>query len=173
MTDDAAPPILDLPVGIAALGARTETDSLGSIEVPADRYWGAQTQRSLEHFAIGDGRDPMPIEVYRAFGHVKKAAARVNAEAGRLPPWMGALIERVADEIIAGDLDDHFPLAVWQSGSGTHSNMNVNEVISNRCIQLVGGELGSKRPGAPQRSREHGAVLERHLPHRHAHRDRG
>ncbi len=149
MTDDAAPPTLDLPVGIAALGARTETDSLGSIEVPADRYWGAQTQRSLEHFAIGDGRDPMPIEVYRAFGHVKKAAARVNAAAGRLPTWMATLIERVADEIIAGDLDGHFPLAVWQSGSGTHSNMNVNEVISNRCIQLVGGQLGSKTPVHP------------------------
>ena len=149
MTDDAAPPILDLPVGIDARGTRTESDSLGEIEVPADRYWGAQTQRSLEHFAIGGGRDPMPVEVYRAFGHVKKAAADVNADAGRLPAWMGGLIERVADEVIAGELDGEFPLALWQSGSGTHTNMNVNEVIANRCIQLVGGELGSKDPVHP------------------------
>ncbi|MCU0311682.1 MAG: class II fumarate hydratase [Acidimicrobiales bacterium] len=150
MAHDPTPPtVLDLAVGLAATGTRTESDSLGTIDVPADRYWGAQTQRSLEHFAIGGGHDPMPTEIHRAFGHVKKAAAQVNTRSGRMPPWMGALIERVADEVVTGQLDDHFPLAVWQSGSGTHSNMNVNEVISNRCIQLVGGELGSKRPVHP------------------------
>jgi len=141
------PTILDLPIGIDAIGERTETDSLGAVKVPADRYWGAQTQRSLLHFDIGTER--MPKAVYHAYGHVKKAAAIVNARAGRLPPWMGALIERVCDEVIAGELDDHFPLYVYQTGSGTQSNMNLNEVISNRCIQLVGGVLGSKEPVHP------------------------
>ena len=115
--------------------------------MPADRYWGAQTQRSLEHFNIG--RDRMPIEVYHAYGYVKKAAAVVNTGAGRLPAWKGQLIERVCDEIISGGLDEEFPLFVWQTGSGTQSNMNVNEVISNRCIQLVGGTLGSQQPVHP------------------------
>jgi fumarate hydratase class II len=147
--DDTPPTILDLPVGLDATGTRTESDSLGEVDVPADHYWGAQTQRSLIHFDIGGDKDRMPIEVYRAYGTVKKAAAQVNTAAGRLPAWMGALIEQVADEVIAGDLDTEFPLYVWQTGSGTQSNMNVNEVISNRCIQLVGGELGSKTPVHP------------------------
>ena len=144
---EPAPAILDIPIGIAATGTRKETDSLGEVDVPADRYWGAQTQRSLIHFSIGDDR--MPKAVYHAYGHVKKAAATVNGAAGRLPEWKANLIKRVADEVIAGSLDDHFPLYVWQTGSGTQSNMNVNEVISNRAIQLVGGELGSKTPIHP------------------------
>jgi fumarate hydratase class II len=144
---DQEPKILDLPVGLGATGMRTESDSLGEVEVPADRYWGAQTQRSLEHFNIG--RDRMPSEVNHAYGYVKRAAAIVNTRAGRLPAWKGRLIERVCDEVIAGKLDEHFPLYVFQTGSGTQSNMNVNEVISNRCIQLVGGILGSKKPVHP------------------------
>ncbi len=144
---ERAPTILDLAVGIDATGQRTETDSMGSIEVPADRYWGAQTQRSLIHFSIGDDR--MPKAVYHAYGYVKKAAALVNASDGRLPEWKAKLIARVADEVIAGDLDEHFPLYVWQTGSGTQSNMNVNEVISNRAIQLTGGTLASKVPVHP------------------------
>jgi fumarate hydratase class II len=126
---------------------RLETDSMGPIEVPADRYWGAQTQRSLHHFPIGDDR--MPIEVVRAFGILKKACALVNAEAGRLAQPRSDLIVRAADEVIAGALDGHFPLSVWQTGSGTQSNMNANEVISNRAIELAGGELGSKTPIHP------------------------
>ncbi len=142
-----APPILDIPVGLTATGCRTETDSMGAIEVPAGKYWGAQTQRSLIHFSIGDDR--MPKAVYHAYGHVKKAAAVINGRAGRLPAWKAGLIEKVADEVIAGELDAHFPLYVWQTGSGTQSNMNVNEVISNRAIQLSGGQLGSKTPVHP------------------------
>jgi fumarate hydratase class II len=142
-----APLIVDLPPGLTATGTRRETDSMGAIDVPADRYWGAQTQRSLIHFSIGD--DKMPKAVYHAYGYVKKAAAIVNGRAGRLPAWKAELIEKVADEVIAGKLDDHFPLYVWQTGSGTQSNMNVNEVISNRAIQLAGGTLGSKTPVHP------------------------
>ncbi|WP_034263672.1 class II fumarate hydratase [Actinospica robiniae] len=145
--EDRAPRVLDLPVGLDATGKRRETDSMGALDVPADRYWGAQTQRSLIHFSIGDDR--MPKAVYHAYGYVKKAAAIVNGRAGRLPEWKSALIQRVADEVIAGELDGHFPLYVWQTGSGTQSNMNTNEVISNRAIQLVGGELGSKTPIHP------------------------
>ena len=126
---------------------RVESDSMGTIEVPADRYWGAQTQRSLHHFAIGD--DPMPLEVVRAFGVLKKACALVNARSGRLPKEKADLIVRAADEVIAGRLDDHFPLSTWQTGSGTQSNMNANEVISNRAIELAGGTLGSKQPVHP------------------------
>ncbi|WP_174240627.1 class II fumarate hydratase [Granulicella sp. S156] len=136
-----------LPIGIAATGKRKETDSMGEVEVPADHYWGAQTERSLIHFAIGDDR--MPKQVYHAYGYVKKAAALVNEAAGRLQPWEAAAIARVADEVIAGKLDSEFPLFVWQTGSGTQSNMNVNEVISNRAVQLLGGELGSKKPIHP------------------------
>ena len=115
--------------------------------MPADQYWGAQTQRSLEHFSIGNDR--MPKEVYHAYGYVKKAAAVVNTRAGRLPAWKGELIQRVCDEVIDGALDSEFPLYVWQTGSGTQSNMNVNEVIANRCIQLAGGTLGSQQPVSP------------------------
>ncbi len=141
------PEILDLPVGLTATGTRTENDPLGQLEVPADHYWGAQTQRSLIHFDIGDDR--MPKEVYHAYGYVKKAAAIVNGAAGRLPRWKVDLIARVADEVIGGALDTEFPLYVWQTGSGTQSNMNVNEVISNRAIQLLGGRLGGKDPIHP------------------------
>jgi fumarate hydratase, class II len=149
MTDasDEVPKIFDLPVGLHATGMRQEFDSLGKVEVPASRYWGAQTQRSLEHFNIG--HDRMPKEVYHAYGYVKKAAALVNTRAGRLPDWKGQLIQRVCDEVISGALDEEFPLYVFQTGSGTQSNMNVNEVISNRCIQLVGGTLGSQEPVHP------------------------
>src|SRR5262252_5975847 len=146
-TNQQAPKILDLPIGLAVTGMRKEFDSLGTVEVPADRYWGAQTQRSLQHFNIGNDR--MPKEVYHAYGYVKKAAAVVNTAAGRLPEWKGQLIERVCDEVISGALDSEFPLYVFQTGSGTQSNMNVNEVISNRCIQLVGGTLGSQEPIHP------------------------
>ena len=147
MNGQTHPVLHDIPIGIAAQGRRHETDSMGGIEVPADRYWGAQTQRSLVHFAIGDDR--MPKRVYHAYGHVKKAAAQVNAVAGRLAQWKADAIVRAADEAIAGKLDEHFPLYVWQTGSGTQSNMNVNEVLSNRAIQLLGGEIGSKSPVHP------------------------
>ncbi|HUD36207.1 MAG TPA: class II fumarate hydratase [Streptosporangiaceae bacterium] len=145
--NEQAPKILDLPIGLDTTGMRREFDSLGPVEVPADHYWGAQTQRSLQHFAIGNDR--MPKEVYHAYGHVKKAAAAVNTRAGLLPAWKGELIQRVCDEVIIGALDAEFPLHVFQTGSGTQSNMNVNEVISNRCIQLVGGTLGSQEPVHP------------------------
>src|SRR5258706_3865193 len=141
---EQAPKILDVPIGLDATGTRREFDSLGVVEVSADRYWGAQTQRSLEHFDIGNDR--MPKEVYHAYGYVKKAAAVVNTRSGRMPEWKGELIQRVCDEVINGSLDADFPLYVWQTGSGTQSNMNVNEVISNRCVQLVGGTLGSQTP---------------------------
>jgi fumarate hydratase class II len=149
MTDanEQAPKVLNLPIGLDAAGMRQEFDSLGKVEVPAGHYWGAQTQRSLQHFNIGNDR--MPKEVYHAYGYVKKAAAIVNTRAGRLSAWKGELIERVCDEVISGALDDQFPLYVFQTGSGTQSNMNVNEVISNRCIQLVGGTLGTQEPVHP------------------------
>jgi fumarate hydratase class II len=141
------PKISDVPVGIDATGKRSEFDSMGQVDVPADRYWGAQTERSLHHFDIGDDR--MPKAVYHAYGYVKKACALVNASAGRLPDWKRDAIIRAADEAISGELDEHFPLFVWQTGSGTQSNMNVNEVISNRAIQLLGGILGSQAPVGP------------------------
>ena len=136
-----------IPIGIPATGKRKETDSMGEIEVPANRYWGAQTERSLIHFAIGEDR--MPKQVYHAYGYVKKAAAFVNAVGGRLDRWRADAIIAAADEVITGALDSEFPLFVWQTGSGTQSNMNVNEVISNRAIQLLGGEIGSKSPVHP------------------------
>ena len=145
--DEKSPKILDLPIGLKASGQRKEFDSLGTVMVPANRYWGAQTQRSLIHFNIGNDR--MPHEVYHAYGTVKKAAAIVNTRHRRLPSWKGKLIQRVCDEAISGALDQDFPLYVWQTGSGTQSNMNVNEVVSNRCIQLVGGKLGSQEPIHP------------------------
>jgi fumarate hydratase class II len=137
----------NIPVGVDAVGERREADSMGGVAVPADRYWGAQTQRSLAHFAIGDDR--MPKELYHAYGYVKKAAALVNAAGGRLEQRLADAIVQAADEVIAGELDDHFPLYVWQTGSGTQTNMNVNEVIANRAIQLLGGELGSQTPVHP------------------------
>lgn len=126
---------------------RTESDSMGTIEVPSNVYWGAQTQRSLIHFNIG--RDTMPPELIRAFGILKKAAALVNQDLGKLPAEKAKLIVHAADEVIAGKLNDQFPLRVWQTGSGTQTNMNVNEVISNRAIEVAGGEMGSKKPVHP------------------------
>ena len=126
---------------------RVEIDSMGQVKVPADRLWGAQTQRSLIHFSIGN--DHMPLEVYHAYGYVKKAAAIVNARSGRLPQDKADLIVKSADEVIAGTLDENFPLYVWQTGSGTQSNMNVNEVISNRSIQMAHGVIGSQEPVHP------------------------
>jgi fumarate hydratase, class II len=126
---------------------RTETDSMGPIEVPNDRYYGAQTARSLIHFAIG--KDTMPPELIRAFGILKKAAALVNQDLGKLSREKTKLITQAADEVIGGQLNEHFPLRVWQTGSGTQTNMNVNEVISNRAIEIAGGVLGSKKPIHP------------------------
>jgi fumarate hydratase class II len=126
---------------------RIESDSMGQIEVLANVYWGAQTQRSLLHFNIG--RDTMPPELIRAFGTLKKACALVNQDLGKLPADKAKLIVQAADEVIAGKLDDQFPLRVWQTGSGTQTNMNVNEVISNRAIEIAGGEMGSKTPVHP------------------------
>jgi fumarate hydratase, class II len=126
---------------------RTETDSMGAIEVPADHYWGAQTQRSLHHFNIGPDRMPRPV--IRAFGLLKKAAAQVNHELGKLPAEQARLVDQAADEVIAGKLDAEFPLRIWQTGSGTQTNMNANEVISNRAIELAGGKMGSKKPIHP------------------------
>jgi fumarate hydratase class II len=137
----------NIPIGIHATGTRTETDSMGSVQVPADRYWGAQTQRSLQHFSIGDDR--MPKELSRAYGIVKKAAAEVNLADGLLGAETAGAIIQAAEEVIAGDLDADFPLYVWQTGSGTQSNMNLNEVIANRAIQLLGGSIGSKVPVHP------------------------
>src|SRR5262245_9007216 len=126
---------------------RTETDSMGAIEVPSDRYYGAQTARSLIHFDIGC--DIMPREVVRDMGLLKKAAALVNRDLGKLPEDKCKLIVQAADEVIAGKLDEHFPLRVWQTGSGTQTNMNANEVISNRAIEIAGGQMGSKKPVHP------------------------
>jgi fumarate hydratase class II len=126
---------------------RIESDSMGEVEVPADRYWGAQTQRSLHHFDIGG--ELMPREVITAFGVLKKAAALVNRDLGKLPSDKAELIVRASEEVIAGKLMDHFPLRVWQTGSGTQTNMNANEVIANRAIELAGGKLGSKNPIHP------------------------
>ena len=147
-----------------------ESDSMGKIEVPANVYWGAQTQRSLHplrhrprHHAAGT--DPR-------LRHPEKSRALVNQDLGKLPADKAKLIVQAADEVIAGKLNDQFPLRIWQTGSGTQTNMNVNEVISNRAIEIAGGVLGSKKPDPSQRRRQHVAVVERHLPDRHAHRRR-
>jgi fumarate hydratase class II len=126
---------------------RSESDSMGTIDVPMDRYYGAQTARSLIHFAIG--KDVMPPELIRAFGVLKKAAALVNRDLGKLTEEKANLITQAADEVISGKLNEHFPLRVWQTGSGTQTNMNVNEVISNRAIQIARGEMGTKKPIHP------------------------
>ena len=141
------PALKDVPIGLDATGKRREFDSMGDVEVPANKYYGAQTARSLVHFSIGDDR--MPKAVYHAYGLVKKACALVNQEEGRLPDWKADAIVRAANETIAGHLDEHYPLYVWQTGSGTQSNMNVNEVIANRAIQLLDGELGTQKPVGP------------------------
>src|SRR5271168_82894 len=136
------------PAGTSApSGKRVETDSMGAIEVKNDRYWGAQTERSILHFSIGFDR--MPRSVVRAFGILKKAAAEVNRDLGKLPPEKAKLMTAAADEVISGELDEHFPLRIWQTGSGTQTNMNANEVISNRAIEMAGGVLGSKKPIHP------------------------
>src|SRR3954449_13500674 len=129
------------------VSTRSESDSMGLIEVPSDRYWGAQTQRSLKHFDIGDDR--MPPELIRAFGVLKKAAALVNRDLGKLDDEKNKLITQAADEVIAGTWNNEFPLRIWQTGSGTQTNMNANEVISNRAIELAGGVKGSKKPIHP------------------------
>ena len=126
---------------------RSETDSMGAIDVSADRYWGAQTERSLHHFNIGN--DVMPREMIRALGVLKKACALVNHDLGKLPEDKLKFIVQACDEVIGGKLDDHFPLRIWQTGSGTQTNMNANEVISNRAIELAGGVMGSKKPIHP------------------------
>src|SRR5438477_12554876 len=126
---------------------RSESDSMGKMDVPANVYYGAQTARSLIHFAIG--KDTMPAELIRAFGLLKKAAALVNQDLGKLPAEKTKLIAQAADEVISGKLNGHFPLRIWQTGSGTQTNMNVNEVISNRAIEIAGGSMGSKKPIHP------------------------
>ena len=132
---------------VSAHKTRTETDTFGPIEVAADRYWGAQAQRSLGNFKIG--WEKQPASIVRALGIVKRAAAEVNMEMKRLDPTVGKAIVDAAQEVIDGKLDDHFPLVVWQTGSGTQSNMNANEVISNRAIEMLGGVMGSKKPVHP------------------------
>lgn len=126
---------------------RTETDSFGPLEVPSDKYWGAQTQRSIQNFPIG--WEKQPVAIIRALGVIKQAAAQVNMATGNLDPKLGEAIVQAASEVVAGKFDDNFPLVVWQTGSGTQSNMNANEVISNRAIEILGGELGSKKPVHP------------------------
>ncbi len=129
------------------MATRLEQDTMGEVAVPADRYWGAQTQRALENFPIG--HDRFPRAFIWALGSVKRACATINAQLGRLPPELAAAIQTAADEVIAGQLDDNFPLVVWQTGSGTQTNMNANEVIANRAIELLGGQRGSKTPVHP------------------------
>ncbi|ADD28389.1 class II fumarate hydratase [Meiothermus ruber] len=131
------------------MGYRIETDTMGEVQVEESRYWGAQTQRSLQNFPIGQERFKMPRSIIRAMGILKKGAALANADLGELPREKADLIVRAADEVIAGKLDDHFPLVVFQTGSGTQTNMNANEVIANRAIELAGGVLGSKKPIHP------------------------
>ncbi|RYG41608.1 class II fumarate hydratase, partial [bacterium] len=128
---------------------RTESDTMGSVEVPADRYWGAQTQRSIENFPIGRERYRMLPSIVRAMGILKKGAALANKELGQLPPEVADLVVAAAQEVVDGKLDDHFPLVVFQTGSGTQSNMNANEVISNRAIEMAGGTMGTKTPVHP------------------------
>ena len=150
---------------------RRETDSLGVVEVPADKLWGAQTQRSLEHFSIG--QDLIPREMITAYATLKKAAANANHAGGRLDDRVHRLIVQACDEILAGQHHDMFPLHVWMTGSGTQFNMNINEVISNRCCQLAGTATRQQDAGAPQRPRQHVAIVERHIPLGDVHRRRG
>ena len=136
-----------MAIGIIMADIRIEADTMGSLEVPSDRYYGAQTARSLINFDIGD--DTMPVGVIRAFGILKQAAAKTNLNLGQLDESVAKLIIEASEEVITGSLNDHFPLRVWQTGSGTQSNMNTNEVIANRAIEIAGGELGSKNPVHP------------------------
>jgi fumarate hydratase class II len=136
------PQLRHVAIGTGQTGERIERDSMGEVAVPAEHYWGAQTQRSLHHFSIGNDR--MPIELYRAYAVVKKAAAAVHGRAGDLPQWKADAICAAADEVIDGKLDPEFPLFVWQTGSGTQSNMNINEVLANRASQLLGSAVGDR-----------------------------
>ena len=150
---------------------RVESDSMGKIDVPADKYYGAQTARSLIHFDIGDGtwpRDVMPKQVIKAMATLKKAAALVNHDLGKLDEEKTDLIVKAADEVIDGKLDAHFPLRVWQTGSGTQTNMNVNEVIAQPRDRDCRRRDGFEEARPPQRSRQHVAVVERHVPDGHA-----
>ena len=149
---------------------RTETDTFGPIEVDATRYWGAQSQRSVGNFKIGWEKQPKPI--IRALGIIKRAAAETNMKLGRLDEKIGETIVKAAQEVIDGRLDEHFPLVVWQTGSGTQSNMNANEVISNRAIEMLGGDHGLEEAGTPERPRQYEPILQRHLPDRDACRRR-
>ena len=144
-----APVVLGYPILVErfTMSFRIESDTMGTIEVPSDRYWGAQTQRSLHHFEIG--HDTMPAALIKAFGVLKLASALTNHDLGKLSAEKAALIERAAREVIDGTLAGEFPLRIWQTGSGTQTNMNVNEVISNRAIEMAGGEMGSKKPIHP------------------------
>ncbi|KAK7122178.1 hypothetical protein R3I94_019332 [Phoxinus phoxinus] len=144
-----APGLLQNPLRMASSESyRIEKDTFGELKVPSDKYYGAQTVRSTMNFKIGGVTERMPIQVIKAFGILKKAAAEVNKDYG-LDPKIADAIMKASDEVAAGKLDDHFPLVVWQTGSGTQTNMNVNEVISNRAIEMLGGKLGSKDPVHP------------------------
>ena len=134
--------------GTHANSTRTETDSFGPIEVPADAYWGAQTERSIENFPFGQ-REQMPLEIVHALGFIKQAAARVNARIGGLDPKIAEVIQQAAGEVARGDLDSQFPLVIWQTGSGTQSNMNANEVIAGRANEILTGKRGGKEPVHP------------------------
>jgi fumarate hydratase, class II len=147
LSSPAPEPVFAMPTPPTRPATRTETDTFGPIEVQNDRYWGAQAQRSLGNFKIGWEKQPAPV--IRALGVIKRAAAETNMALGRLDPKIGETIVKAAQEVIEGKLDDHFPLVVWQTGSGTQSNMNANEVISNRAIEMLGGEMGSKKPVHP------------------------
>ena len=147
---------------------RTETDSFGPLEVPADKYWGAQTQRSIMNFPIG--WEKQPVAIVRALGVIKKACAQANQELGKLDTERGAAIIQAAGEVVEGKFDDNFPLVVWQTGSGTQSNMNANEVISNRAIEMIGGEIGSqKSPCIRMITCNMSAIVQRYLSNGHAH----
>src|SRR5690606_26674723 len=138
--------LIGLPRGHDMANTRIETDSMGEIAVPADRYWGAQTQRSIQNFPIGVARFRWQASIITSLGILKRSAALANKELGQIPEDVADLIVRAADEVVEGRLNDEFPLVVFQTGSGTQSNMNANEVISNRAIELAGGERGSKKP---------------------------
>ena len=146
---------------------RTETDSFGPLEVASDKYWGAQTQRSLMNFPIG--WEKQPVAIVRSLGVIKQACAMANKASGKLPVEIADVMIAAANEVVNGKLDDHFPLVVWQTGSGTQSNMNANEVVSNRSIEMLGGEMGSKTTRTSQRPLQHGTIIKRYFPDCNAH----
>ena len=163
----AAPPAQSLQAEALEGEVRVESDTMGELEVPADRYYGCQTARSLLNFDIG--HDTMPLGVIRGFGILKQAAAKTNVALKQLDPEVGDLVIAAAQDVIDGHLNDHFPLRVWQTGSGTQSNMNTNEVIANRAIELAGGGWAPKPPSTPTTTSTERS-LQRHLSHGHAHR---